>query len=110
MRRSNGIVEFVSLTLRRATDKEGRRTVKRRCLTLPLALLLTVPAWPQQKPLDLTEQSIEDLMNIEVTSVMKGVQKMSQVGQQSSLSARQIFAALGPQISRTCCGWCPGWT
>src|ERR1700730_14859374 len=79
MRRSNGIVESVSLTLRSAPVKEGRRTVKRCCLTLPLALLLTVSAWPQQRPVDLTGRSMEDLMNIEVTSVTKGVQKMSQV-------------------------------
>ena len=79
MRRWNEIVESVGPASRRSADKGGRRTLKRCCLTLPLALLLTVPAWPQQKPLDLTEQSIEDLMNIEVTSVTKGVQKMSQV-------------------------------
>src|ERR1700680_3519922 len=79
MRRWNRIVESMSPASRRSTDKGGRRALKRCCLTLPLALLLAVPAWPQQKPLDLTEQSIEDLMNIEVTSVTKGVQKMSQV-------------------------------
>jgi iron complex outermembrane receptor protein len=79
MPRWNEIVESVSPASLRSADKGGRRTIKRCCLTLPLALLLTVPAWPQQKPLDLTQQSIEDLMNIEVTSVTKGVQKMSQV-------------------------------
>jgi iron complex outermembrane receptor protein len=40
---------------------------------------LALPAWPQQKLTDLADQSIEDLMNIEVTSVSKKEQKMSQV-------------------------------
>lgn len=39
---------------------------------------VALPAWPQQKAADLTERSIEDLMNIEVTSVSKKEQKMSQ--------------------------------
>ena len=32
---------------------------------------ISLPAWPQQNSADLTEQSLEDLMNIEVTSVSK---------------------------------------
>src|SRR5580704_7928551 len=36
------------------------------------------PAWPQGKPVDLTDRSLEDLMNIEVTSVSKKEQKLSQ--------------------------------
>ena len=48
--------------------------------TAPAALLallasLTPTAWPQQKPTDLTNESIEDLMNIQVTSVSKTEQK-----------------------------------
>src|SRR5580704_11504760 len=48
---------------------------------LPLALFLAValPAQPQQKTEDLTSRSLEDLMNIEVTSVSKKQQKMSEV-------------------------------
>jgi iron complex outermembrane recepter protein len=39
---------------------------------------LTLTAWPQQKPTDLTNESIEDLMNIQVTSVSKTEQNLSQ--------------------------------
>src|SRR5580704_5110489 len=35
------------------------------------------PAWPQGKPVDLTDRSLEDLMNIEVTSVSKKEEKLS---------------------------------
>lgn len=94
MRRWNEIVESVSPASRRSADKGGRRTLKRCCLTLPLALLLTVPAWPQQKPLDLTQQSIEDLMKIEVTSVSKKEQKLSQV-------AAAIFVITQQDIGRS---------
>ena len=38
-----------------------------------------VPAWPQQSTKDLANQSLEDLMNIEVTSVSKKEQKLSHV-------------------------------
>lgn len=45
-----------------------------------LATLTGVPpAWPQQKSTDLINQSLEDLMNVEVTSVSKREQKLSQV-------------------------------
>jgi iron complex outermembrane recepter protein len=40
-------------------------------------MLLAAPAWPQQKPADLTGRSMEDLMNIEVTSVSKKGEKLS---------------------------------
>ena len=47
---------------------------------LGLAIVaLACPAWPQGKPVDLTDRSLEDLMNIEVTSVSKKEQKLSQV-------------------------------
>ena len=36
-----------------------------------LLVSLALPAWPQEKPVDLTDQSLEDLMNIKVTSVSK---------------------------------------
>jgi len=40
--------------------------------------LFALPAWTQPKPEDLGQRSIEDLMNLEVTSVSKKGQKMSQ--------------------------------
>jgi iron complex outermembrane recepter protein len=38
---------------------------------------LVPPAWPQQDSADLTAKSLEDLMNVEVTSVSKDEQKLS---------------------------------
>jgi len=94
MRRWNEIVESVGPGSRRSADKGGRRTLKRCCLTLPLALLLTVPAWPQQKTADLTGRSIEDLMNIEVTSVSKKEEKLSR-------TAAAIFVITQEDIRRS---------
>ena len=37
----------------------------------------SLPAWSQQTPADLTERSLEDLMNVEVTSVSKKAEKLS---------------------------------
>jgi len=36
-----------------------------------------IPAWPQAQQVDLTNQSLEDLMNVEVTSVSKKQEKLS---------------------------------
>jgi iron complex outermembrane receptor protein len=46
---------------------------------LVVLVSIATPAWPQQKRPDFANQSLEDLMNIEVTSVSKKEQKMSQV-------------------------------
>lgn len=46
---------------------------------LALVALMVSPASAQEKATDLTERSIEDLMKIEVTSVSKKEQKLSQV-------------------------------
>ena len=40
---------------------------------------IALSAWPQDKPADLSDRSLEDLMNIKVTSVSKKEQKLSQV-------------------------------
>jgi len=74
----NGFFGRVSRVWRRASDREKRWMVKRGCTSLLLAMFLTVPAWPQQSPADLTDRSIEDLMNIQVTSVSKTEQTLSQ--------------------------------
>ena len=42
-----------------------------------MPILLVLPALPQQQAADLTKVNIEDLMNIEVTSVSKKEQKLS---------------------------------
>jgi iron complex outermembrane recepter protein len=39
--------------------------------------MVGVPAWPQEPPVDLANQSIEDLMNIRATSVSKKEQTLS---------------------------------
>jgi iron complex outermembrane receptor protein len=56
--------------------------------------VLLMPAWAQQSPVDLTDRSMEDLMHIEVTSVSKREQKMSQV-------AAAIFVITQEEIRRS---------
>jgi len=68
--------------------------LRRGCLVLLLALFLTIRAWPQQMPPDLTDKSLEDLMNTEVTSVSKKEQKLSQV-------AAAIFVITQEDIRRS---------
>jgi iron complex outermembrane recepter protein len=52
------------------------------------------PTWPQQKPPDLTEQSLEDLMNIEVTSASKTEEPLSR-------TAAAIFVIAQDDIARS---------
>ena len=52
-----------------------RRTA--RVSILALLAFLVLPACPQQEPTDLTDKSIEDLMNIRVTSISKTDQSLS---------------------------------
>ena len=59
-----------------------------------LLVSLALPAWPQEKPVDLTDQSLEDLMNIKVTSVSKKEQKLSQV-------AAAVFVISAEDIRRS---------
>ena len=63
-------------------------------LTAAAALLTTVPLWPQAAPKDLGDKSIEDLMNIEVTSVSKKEQKLSTI-------ASAIFVITQDDIRRS---------
>jgi len=53
--------------------------VLRSVLGVLLLAALAGPVWPQQRQPDLTDRSLEDLMNIAVTSVSKKEQKLSQV-------------------------------
>ncbi len=59
-----------------------------------LALLIAAPVWPQKKDTDLAEKSLEDLMNIKVTSVSKKEQKLSRV-------AAAIFVITQEDIRRS---------
>jgi iron complex outermembrane receptor protein len=61
---------------------------------LAIAVLIAIPAWPQQTPSDLANKSIEDLMNIEVTSVSKKEQKLSRI-------ASAIFVIAQDDIRRS---------
>jgi iron complex outermembrane recepter protein len=56
----------------------ARQTLKRAALALLIALSLAIPARAQNPPEDLSKLSVEDLMNVEVTSVSKKEQKVSQ--------------------------------
>jgi iron complex outermembrane receptor protein len=60
----------------------GRQFLRRagqRLAGLAIFAATTLPGWPQEKSPDLTQVSIDSLMNIEVTSVSKKEQKLSRV-------------------------------
>src|SRR6202790_3521770 len=94
MRIRNGFIECVSRTSRSSADREAPWTLRRHYLSLLFAIFVTVPAWPQQKPVDLTGRSMEDLMNIEVTSVSKKGEKLSR-------TAAAIFVITQEDIRRS---------
>jgi iron complex outermembrane receptor protein len=71
-----------------------RGVLKRSYLTLAVAALLTIPVWSQEIPKDLGDKSIEDLMNIEVTSVSRKDQKLSR-------TAAAIFVITQEDIRRS---------
>jgi outer membrane receptor protein involved in Fe transport len=68
------------------------RTAQATILALLASLALT--AWPQQTPTDLTSKSIEELMNIRVTSVSKTEQALSR-------AASAIFVITPDAIRRS---------
>jgi len=75
----------------------GRHRGLRKCRSIAaLAILisLAVPTRAQQAPNDLSNESLEDLMNTEVTSVSKTEQKISQV-------AAAIFVITQEDIRRS---------
>jgi iron complex outermembrane receptor protein len=87
----------------RKVPEQGNRTVARgqrakrivRGIAIAAILASTAqPAWPQQKPADLTDQSLEDLMNIEVTSVSKTQETLSR-------TAAAVFVISPEDISRS---------
>ncbi|MGB9244625.1 MAG: hypothetical protein WCC03_14835 [Candidatus Acidiferrales bacterium] len=59
---------------------KGRSTgLFQAALCVAVCALFALPARSQQKPTDLADSSLEDLMNVQVTSVSKKEQKISQV-------------------------------
>ena len=67
--------------------------VRTGALTAILALL-SLPAWSQQKSADLAQESLEDLMNVEVTSVSKTEETLSR-------TAAAVFVISPEDISRS---------
>src|SRR6202046_3113092 len=57
-------------------------------------VIFALPAWPQQQTPDLADRSLEDLMNIEVTSVSKKEQKLSR-------TASAVFVITQEDIRRS---------
>jgi iron complex outermembrane recepter protein len=94
MQTRDGFIECGNPTCRRSANDEDWRTLKRYCLCILLTTFLTIPAWPQQKPEDLTTRSIEDLMSIQVTSVSKTEQTLSH-------TASAVFVILQKDIGRS---------
>src|SRR4029077_8297680 len=68
------------------------------------------PTSPPAAQRDLSQVSLEDLMNIKVTSVSKTEQKMSQAAAAIFVITQEDIRARARQIFRTCCAWCRGWT
>ncbi|HLZ49977.1 MAG TPA: TonB-dependent receptor plug domain-containing protein [Candidatus Acidoferrum sp.] len=77
-----------------ASLKSGVRKVLRRgCLSLAAAVVMTIPAWSQETPKDLGSKSIEELMNIEVTSPSKKTESLLE-------APAAIFVVTGQDILR----------
>ena len=69
------------------------RLLKRGLLSLAVSLLIAIPAWSQQTPADLGNKSIEELMNIEVTSPSKKAESLSE-------APAAIFVITGDELRR----------
>lgn len=77
-----------------ALEPAARQILKRGCVVLLIALSLSISARAQNPPEDLSKLSVEDLMNVEVTSVSKKEQKVSQ-------TAAAIFVITQQDIRRS---------
>jgi iron complex outermembrane receptor protein len=77
-----------------ARHREPRQVLKRSCIALLVALSLAISARAQNPPEDLSKLSVEDLMNVQVTSVSKKEQKVSQ-------TAAAIFVITQDDIRRS---------
>jgi iron complex outermembrane receptor protein len=75
-------------------NRNLRRTLQRVSLGAALAALVAIPARPQNSSADLANESLEDLMNIRVTSVSKQEQKVSR-------TAAAIFVITAEDIRRS---------
>jgi iron complex outermembrane recepter protein len=82
--------EHESAFVERLRDWAVARTV----LLLAILTSSSLPAWSQQNPADLTSRSLEDLMNIQVTSVSKTERPLSR-------TAAAIFVMTPEDIRRS---------
>ena len=87
-----------------------QKVLTRGCLILAVTLLMTIPGWPQEPSKDLGNQSIEDLMNIEVTSVSKKAQKLSRTASAIFVITQEDIRRSGLRTFRISCAWFPDWT
>src|SRR6202046_3853329 len=78
------------------TDKRQfpAQIASRTLLQFAILGFLALPAWAQQNSTDLTSKSIEDLMNVQVTSVSKNEQTLSR-------TASAIFVITAEDIARS---------
>lgn len=77
-----------------ALEFATRRILKRGCVALRVPLSLGISARAQNPPEDLSKLSVEDLMNVEMTSVSRKEQKVSQ-------TAAAIFVISQEDIRRS---------
>jgi len=72
----------------------GSSQISKVALCIAACAMSALPAWPQQQPPDLADRSLEDLMNIQVTSVSKKEQKLSR-------TASAVFVITQEDIRRS---------
>jgi len=70
-----------------------KRTARTRAVCAAIAVM-ALPVWPQENPKDLASESLEDLMNMEVTSVSKKEEKLSR-------TAAAVFVITQEDIRRS---------
>ncbi len=80
--------------LRAARTGGSARRIVRTGLLAAISACSALPAWPQQTSTDLTKESLEDLMSINVTSVSKKAEKLSQ-------TASAVFVITQEDIRRS---------
>jgi iron complex outermembrane receptor protein len=90
----NRWIEFAEGIRRKVVEFETRRTLARGIVALLVALPLAISTLAQAPPEDLSKLSVEDLMNVEVTSVSKKEEKISQ-------TAAAIFVITREDIRRS---------
>jgi len=78
----------------RSFESSIRRKIIGLAACLAVSAAVSFPAFPQEKTADLASQSLDDLMNIEVTSVSKKEQKLSQI-------ASAVFVISSEDIRRS---------